>query len=81
MMWHEEHLWNVSVLQRVHRSNLVNIALLSILHAFSWGFMAEILYEFLISYVCYMPYPSYTSWFNQSNIIWRKLNIMKLLIV
>jgi hypothetical protein len=23
MMWHEEHLWNVSVLQRVQLSNLV----------------------------------------------------------
>jgi hypothetical protein len=23
MMWSEEHLWNVSVLQRVHLSNLV----------------------------------------------------------
>jgi hypothetical protein len=23
VMWHEERLWNVSVLQRVHRSNLV----------------------------------------------------------
>jgi hypothetical protein len=23
VMWHQEHLWNVSILQRVHLSNLV----------------------------------------------------------
>jgi hypothetical protein len=25
MMWHEEHLWNVSVLQRIHLSNVVSV--------------------------------------------------------
>jgi hypothetical protein len=25
MMWHEDHLWNITVLQRVHLSNLVVI--------------------------------------------------------
>jgi hypothetical protein len=29
MLWHEEHLWNVGILQRVDISNLVGIAVCS----------------------------------------------------
>jgi hypothetical protein len=28
VFWHEEHLWNFGVLQRVHLSNLVRLSLL-----------------------------------------------------
>jgi hypothetical protein len=37
VMWREEHLWNVTILQRVHLSNVV----LSLIHFLSYKFRRE----------------------------------------
>jgi uncharacterized membrane protein YagU involved in acid resistance len=40
VMWREEYLWNIGVLQRVHFSNLV------------WIWSKKIVYHFLITFMC-----------------------------
>jgi hypothetical protein len=39
---------------------------------FTWSFLTSILCAFLISPVCYMPYPSHSPWLDHSNNFWMK---------
>jgi hypothetical protein len=46
------------------------------------SFHANILYAFLFSpHSCYMPCPFHTPWLDHSNYTWRRLQVMKLLIM
>jgi hypothetical protein len=44
------------------------------------GFPTNILYAFLIA-PCYMPWPSHPSSLDHSNYTWRRVQVMKLLIM
>jgi hypothetical protein len=49
---------------------------------FRSGFPTKILYAFLFSaHSCYMPCPFHPPWLDQSNYTWRRLQVMKLLIM
>jgi hypothetical protein len=45
------------------------------------GFPTNILYTFSFPHSCYMPYPSYPPSLYHSNYIWRRVHIMKFLIM
>jgi hypothetical protein len=42
---------------------------------------AKTLFAFLFSHACYMPCPIHPPWVHHSNYTWRKVQVMKLLIV
>ena len=49
---------------------------------FPSGFPAKTLYALLLSpYMCYMPHPSHSSWFDYPNNIWRGVETIKLLVM
>jgi hypothetical protein len=47
----------------------------------SSGFPTNILYEFLCSPSCYVPCSPHPSWLDHSNYTWRRVQVMKFLIV
>jgi hypothetical protein len=48
---------------------------------FPSGFPTNILYAFLLSNACYMPYRSHPPWLDHSNYTWGRVQVMKLLIM
>jgi len=44
-------------------------------------FPSKILYALFIAHSCYMFHPPYYRWFHEASNIWRKVHIMKLLIM
>jgi hypothetical protein len=48
---------------------------------FPSGFPTKILNAFLFPHSCYIPCPSHAPWLDRSNYTWRKVQVMKLLIM
>jgi hypothetical protein len=49
---------------------------------FPSGFPTNVLYaNLLLSHSCYMPCPSHPPWLDHSNYTWRKIQVMKFLIM
>jgi hypothetical protein len=47
---------------------------------FPSGFPTNILYAFLLSYMCYLTWSSYSPWLGRSNYTWQRVQVMNLLI-
>jgi hypothetical protein len=45
------------------------------------GFPTNILYTFLFPHACYMPCPSHRNWLDHNNYTYRRVQVMKLLIM
>jgi hypothetical protein len=64
-----------------HLSNIHFIIIFPPSGPFPSGFPTKILYPFLLFQACYMPCPSNIYWFGYSNCSWRRVKVMKLVIM